>query len=272
MKMNESAVLFEVSNGIATLTLNQGTRMNPLTAALRQGLLDGLQRIVADASIRALVLTATGKGFCTGADLAMLAQNGSIEPGAPSLGEQIHDLMEKTGNPIIESLRNLPVPVVCAVNGAAAGAGVGLALAADVVIAARSAYFYLPFVPALGLVPDLGISWFLPRLVGRARASGLTLLGERVSAERAAGMGLVWACVDDENLMAEGLGIAARLAALPAGAAQETRALFQASEQQSLSNQLVYERTRQRELIDSESFAEGLRALAAKRAPVFPGR
>ena len=269
------AVLFSVSEGIATLTLNQGARMNPLTPALLAGCLQALQRVHADTSIRVLVLTAHGKGFCVGADLAALGAGkvGMAQTSSePSLGEQVAELMYSGGNPLVAGLRALPVPVLCAVKGAVAGGGVGLALAADVVVAARSAYFYLPFVPALGLVPDMGSAWFMQRALGSARAVGLTLLGDRLSAEQAAQWGLIWACVDDAELSAEVGRLAARLAALPAHAATETRALYRAAEANPLADQLAYERERQRELIDGACFAEGVRAFLAKQRPVFAGR
>lgn len=270
--MSDAPTLFAVQNGIATLTLNQAARMNPLTPALQQGCLDALQRVRDDSAIRVLVLTGRGKGFCVGADLAALGRAPSDAPTGAPLGDRVAEMMEKTGNPMVAGLRALPVPVVCAVNGAAAGGGVGLALAADIVIAARSAYFYLPFVPALGLVPDMGSSWFLPRAVGRARALGLTLLGDRLSADRAVQMGLIWGSVDDDELEAETARMAARLAALPAHAVVETRALFSAAERNDLGAQLAFERERQRLLIDGPSFQEGVRAFLEKRRPRFDGR
>lgn len=275
--MNQPAVLFDVSKGIATLTLNVTARMNPLTPDLLAGALAALDHVHADASIRVLVITAKGKGFCVGADLAAMgtagnAGNEETQTGALTLGDQVAALMDAGGNPLVLGLRELPVPVVCAVNGAVAGGGVGLALAADIVVAARSAYFYLPFVPALGLVPDMGSAWFLPRAIGRARSIGLTLLGDRLSAEQAAQWGLIWACVDDGNLADEVASIAARLAALPTHAATETRTLYQAAETNTLVDQLAYERDRQRELINGACFAEGVLAFGDKRRPVFAGR
>ena len=167
--MSASPVLFDVVDGIATLTLNEAAQMNPISTGMRQGCLQALERVREDSSVRALILTGSGKAFCSGAKLS------DFDPDRPadasrSAGRVIGDMMADAGNPIVTGLRTLRVPVVCAVNGAAAGGGVGLALAADVVIAARSAFFYLPFAPALGLVPDLGASWTLPRAVGRARA------------------------------------------------------------------------------------------------------
>lgn len=265
------AVLFEQREGIATLTLNEGDRLNPLTPALQQGVLDALRRVREDKSIRALILTAAGRAFCVGADLADFSERAK-DPSRGSLGTQVGHMLDETGNPMVAELRSLPVPVVCAVNGVAAGGGVGLALAADVVVAARSAYFYLPFVPALGAVPDMGASWALPRAVGRARALGLALLGEKLDAARAADWGLVWACVDDAVLSQEALTLATRLAAMPTHAVAEARALFAASERNNLAQQLALERERQAELIDGEAFAEGMRAFIERRAPVFRGR
>lgn len=265
------ATLFDVQDGVATLTLNQPERLNPLTPQLQQGLLAALQRVREDKAIRALLLTATGRGFCVGADLGEFGRR-AAEPGDESLGRYVGRMMAATGNPMIAGLRSLPVPVVCAINGVAAGGGVGLALAGDMVVAARSAYFYLPFVPALGLVPDMGASWVLPRAVGRARALGLALTGEKLPAAQAAEWGLVWSCVDDAALQQEARTLAVRLASLPAQAIVEARAVFAASERNGLDQQLALERERQEVLIDQPSFAEGLRAFAERRPPAFRGR
>ena len=274
--MNHEAVLFDANQGVATLAFNLADRLNPLTPALLASALVALERVHADPSIRVLVVRAEGKAFCVGADLAAMGAGDSGADAAlskpPSRREQVAALMDDGGNPLILALRALPVPVVCAVQGAAAGGGVGVALAADVVVAAKSAYFYLPFVPALGIVPDMGSAWFMARALGPARAVGLTLLGDRLSAEQAAQWGLIWACVDDGALGEEVARIAARLAALPAHAAAETRALYRAAESKTLPEQLAYERERQCELIDEPSFAEGVAAFLGKRRPVFAGR
>lgn len=265
------ATLFEVQDGIATLTLNEPDRLNPLTPPLQEGILAALQRVRDDKAIRALLLTAQGRGFCVGADLGEFARR-AAEPGDESLGRHVGRMMEATGNPVIAGLRSLPVPVVCAINGVAAGGGVGLALAGDMVVAARSAYFYLPFVPALGLVPDMGASWVLPRAVGRARALGLALMGEKLPAAKAAEWGLIWSCVDDAALLQEARTLAARLASMPAPAIVEARAVFAASERNDLDAQLALERERQEVLIDQPSFGEGLRAFGERRPPAFRGR
>lgn len=265
-------VLFEVHDCVATLTLNEGDKLNPLTEALQRGWLDALQRVRDDKSIRALIVTATGRGFCVGADLVDFKRRAAELPEGDSLGAYVGRMMDDTGNPIAQGMRTLPVPVVCAVNGAAAGGGFGLALAADMVIAARSAYFYLPFASALGIIPDMGAVWSATRAVGRARALGLALTGHKLSAARAAEWGLIWACVDDGQLLAEARQLAVQLAALPAHAIEETRALFAAAEHNSFAQQLRMERDRQAVLIDGESFAEGVRAFAERRKPVFRGR
>lgn len=266
--MSDEPVLVSERHGVvALLRLNIPARMNPLTMPLQQALRAALAELREDRSVRSLLLTGTGKAFCVGADLGSMSP-----PDNGSLGQQTADAMEALSNRLIEDLRTLPFPVVSAVNGACAGAGVGVALAADVVLAARSAYFYLPFMPRLGIVPDLGTTWFLERSVGRARAVAMSLLGERLSADQAAQWGLVWQCVDDADLPAQALAVAQRLAALPAHAAQEIRAVYELAGRQTLPEQLHSEAQHQRELIDRPTFAEGVQAFLGKREPVFPGR
>ena len=265
---DQAFILHALNDGIATLTLNLPAKLNPIARELQVELRDALERIRDDRAVRAVILTGAGKAFCVGADLSAMAPG---EAGK-SLGTQTAEWMQELSNPLIETLRTLPVPVVAAVNGPAAGAGVGLALAADVTIAARSAYFYLPFLPKLGIVPDLGCTWAIPRRAGRARAMGMALLDERVEAERAVQWGLIWSCVDDAQLMEEATGVAQRLARLPAHAVVEAREAFDASERHSLGEQLHYESERQRELIDRPSFREGVSAFLQKRPPVFESR
>jgi 2-(1,2-epoxy-1,2-dihydrophenyl)acetyl-CoA isomerase len=265
-------VTFEVRGAIAVVTLNDAGRMNPLSNQLQAELSDAIAQVEGDTAIRAMLLTGAGRGFCVGADLKDLARQSQSLPSGQSLGQYVGRMMEESGNVLVSRLRNLPVPVVCAVNGAVAGGGVGFALAADIVIAARSAYFYLPFVPALGLVPDMGSTWALPRLVGRARALGLALTGEKLDAERAAQWGLVWACVDDAALQDEALKLAEQLAQLPPQAVLEARAAFAAADGNRFDQQLALERDRQERLIDGDAFAEGLEAFRERRKPSFPGR
>ena len=263
-----SAVLCEIEDGIATLTLNLPTKLNPITKDLQLALRDALARVAGDRSVRAVVLTGAGKAFCAGADLGAMQTPDS----GKTLGDETADWMQSLSNPLITALRSLPVPVVCAVNGPAAGAGVGIALAGDVVLAARSAYFYLSFLPRLGLVPDLGCTWFIPRLVGPARALGMALLDERVSADKAAQWGLIWSCVEDDLLLLEAQKTAQRLARLPAHAVLEARQAFAESQRHTLDEQLHYESERQREMIMKPSFGEGVAAFLQKRPPAFAGR
>jgi 2-(1,2-epoxy-1,2-dihydrophenyl)acetyl-CoA isomerase len=266
--MSEETVLASERHGaVALLRLNIPARLNPLTMTLQQALRAALAELSEDRTVRALLITGTGKAFCVGADLGSMSP-----PENGSLGAQTADAMESLSNRLLEDLRTLPFPVVSAVNGACAGAGVGVALAADVVLAARSAYFYLPFMPRLGIVPDLGTTWFLERSVGRARAVAMSLLGERLGAEQAAQWGLVWQCVDDADLPAQALAVAQRLAALPAHAAQEIREVYELAGRQTLGEQMRSEAERQRELIDRPTFTEGVQAFLGKREPVFPPR
>ncbi|KQX88869.1 enoyl-CoA hydratase-related protein [Variovorax sp. Root473] len=261
---DQDPLLYERDGDVAILSFNIPRRLNPLTQPLQQALRQKLAQLRDEGEVRAVVLTGVGKSFCVGADL------GSMDASAPgSLGQRTADAMEAMSNRLIEDLRSMPFPVVSAINGPAAGAGVGVALAADVVLVARSAYFYLPFMPRLGIVPDLGTTWFLERLVGRARAIGMSLLGERLSGEQAAQWGLVWACVDDAELRAQAVAVAQRLARLPAHAAHEIRAVYESAASQSLVGQMRHEAERQRELIDRPDFAEGVKAFMEKREPVF---
>ena len=267
--MTDAPVLgFTVDGGIATLTLQHPTKPNPLSRELQRALLETITAVGADPTIRALVITGTGRAFCVGADLGEMMEAGSTSQHG-TRGDWVADMMETFINPIVQALRALQVPVLCAINGAAAGAGVGLALAADIVLMARSSYLYLPFVPRLGIVPDMGSSWFLSRLLGRGRATALTLLGDRLGAEQAVQWGLAWSCSEDSALLAEALHLARRLAVLPAGSALETRRLYDAAERNGLDDQLAYERERQRELINSAAFDEGVRAFLEKRDPMF---
>lgn len=270
--MSECSVLFQVFDGVAVATMNEGERMNPLSESLQAGLLDAVARVHDDKSIRALMLTGRGRGFCSGADLKDFSRRAAEMPEGDTLGGYVGRMMKETGNPILHGLRTLPVPVVCAVNGAAAGGGFGLALAGDLVIAARSAFFYLPFVPALGIVPDYAAAWIGARTMGRARTAGLVLTGRKLAADKAADWGLIWDCVDDGKLQDEAMALARQLAELPAHAIVETRALLDAAERDTLAEQLELERQRQAALIDGESFAEGMRAFAERRQPKFRGR
>ncbi|MCK9512135.1 MAG: enoyl-CoA hydratase-related protein [Pigmentiphaga sp.] len=266
--MTTPSVIWAVHDHIATITLADEGGMNPLGDACVAGMEQAVAQIRHEAAARAVILTARGRGFSVGADLAEY-RNRIDDPGQRAvLGPYVGELMARM-NQVILDLKALPIPVVCAVNGVAAGGGAGLALAGDLVIAARSAYFYLPFFPALGAVPDMGLSWLLPRALGRARAMGLALTGDRLSAAQAREWGLIWSCAEDQGLAAEALALARRLAAMPPQAIREARAIFAAAETNDLKAQLALERSRQMLLVQTDAFAEGVRAFSERREPGF---
>lgn len=257
-------IRFDIDQGIARLTLNRPEKLNSFNLRMHQEVRSALEGL-GSGTARVLVLTGAGRGFCAGQDLGERA----VAPpgGAPDLGNSI----EEHYKPLVLALRRLPMPVIAAVNGVAAGAGANLALACDLVVAARSATFVQAFA-RLGLVPDSGGTWSLPRLVGNARALGLALLGEKLSAEQAAAWGLIWRCVDDADLPATVDALARQLAAGPTrGLAATKRAIYGSSER-TLQAQLDVERDLQRELGRSADYAEGVTAFAEKRLPRFNGR
>ena len=256
----------DADTALARVTLNRPERLNSFNHAMHEALAAALDSIeAADPPVRALLLTGAGKGFCAGQDLTDRA----VAPGGerPDLGHSL----ETRYNPLVRRLRALPIPVVCAVNGVAAGAGANIALACDLVIAARSASFVQPFCK-LGLVPDSGGTWLLPRAVGTPRAMGLAMLGERIDAEQAKAWGMIWDCVDDGELAEHAQALAARLACQPtAGLARMKRAIHAAAEH-TLDEQLNLERDLQREAGRSDDYREGVAAFMEKRTPRFTGR
>jgi len=262
--MQFDTILLEQEDDIAVLKLNQPATRNGLTGQLQTEMMEALDHVAQRDDVRALILTGTGKAFCSGADLGWLD---GTAPG--SLGKMVAKVMEETSNPLILALQNLPVPVISAINGATAGAGLGIALAADIAIAGRSAFFVSTFLPRLGAVPDMGTTLFLPQRIGRARSMGMMLLGERLPAEKAAEWGLIWSCVDDDALMDEARRIAHRLANTPSHAVTEARQALDKAAVQDIAAQLEYEKERQRELLDLPSFREGVQAFFEKREPVF---
>ncbi len=262
--MSYQTIQYAVSGAVARVTLNRPERLNSFNGDMHAELRDALGRLVQDAA-RVLVLTGAGRGFCAGQDLGdrQVAAGG----GRADLGESI----ERNYKPLVLALRALPVPTIAAVNGVAAGAGASIALACDLVVAARSASFIQAF-SRLGLVPDSGATWFLPRLVGSARALGLAMLGERLAAADAADWGLIWKCVDDAEFAAFVDRLAAELAAAPTLGLVRTREAMQAAATRTLPEQLDVERDFQRELGFTQDYAEGVAAFAGKRAPRFEGR
>jgi len=258
----EAAVLVSDRDAVRTLTLNRPATLNSFTAAMHAELLPALEAAAADAAVRAVVITGAGRGFCAGQDLRDPAMTGAVDVGA---------VIERFYRPLATRVRSMPVPVIAAVNGVAAGAGASLALCCDLVVAARSAVFIQAF-SRIGLVPDCGGTWLLPRLVGRARALGLAMTGDKLPAEEAERIGLIWQCVDEEMLPSTAAALAARLAAMPIKALAATRQAIDAAMPLDFAAAITLEAEAQRELGRAPDFAEGVAAFFAKRTPVFRDR
>ena len=252
---------FKLADGIARITLDRPDRLNSFTATMHEELRDALGKLD---DARVLILTGAGRGFCAGQDL----NDRAVAPGdAVDLGETV----EGCWNPLIRKLTSLPQPVIARVNGVAAGAGVSVALACDISIAGRSAKFVQSF-SAIGLIPDSGGSWVLPRLVGQARALGMALTGESLPAEKAADWGLIWKCVDDDQLDPEVDALAARLASLPPLGLSAIKSTIRSTWGRTLDQELDLQRDEMRRLGFTEDYREGVAAFLQKRKTNFTGR
>ncbi len=275
--MNFETITFAITDQIARITLNRPDRLNSFTRQMHAELAEALD---AAADARVIILTGAGRGFCAGQDLndRAVARGGaatgsadrrSVDGGggeAVDLGETV----EASWNPLIRRLATMPQPVIARVNGVAAGAGANIALACDLIIAAKSAKFIQSF-SALGLIPDSGGSWHLPRLIGQQRALGLALTGEPLSAEKAAEWGLIWKCVDDEALDAETDALAARLASLPPLGLAAIKSIIRSSWSRTLDEELDLQRDEMRRLGFTHDYHEGVAAFLGKRKPAFTG-
>jgi len=261
--MSDGTVLVEKGDTHVVITLNRPDKLNAFNVTQNKSLLAAVKEADADPACRAVLLTGAGRGFCAGQDL------GDRDPadGAPDLGETLETLY----NPLIRQLRAMAIPVICAVNGVAAGAGANIAFACDIVIAARSAKFIQAF-SKIGLVPDCGGTWTVTRLVGEARAKAIMLTGDPVSADTAAAWGLIWQAVNDDDLMETGRALTERLAAGPTVGLGLTKSLVQQATANTLDEQLDRERDAQREAGGTPDYIEGVSAFLEKRAPVYTGR
>ena len=262
MKFN--AILLDIASAVAKITLNRPDKLNSFTGEMHVELKQAMQTILADSSVRVLMITGAGRGFCAGQDLSerMMGDEETAD---------VASSLEKNYNPLLKQLRALPYPVVCAVNGVAAGAGCNLALACDIVIAAKSASFIQIF-SKIGLIPDAGGTYTLPRLVGTARAMAAAMLAEKISAEQAAQWGMIWKCVDDDKLAGEADALARQLAGQATRALGLTKRAIYASSNNSFEQQLNLECDLQREAAKSEDFREGVTAFKDKRPAKFTGR
>jgi 2-(1,2-epoxy-1,2-dihydrophenyl)acetyl-CoA isomerase len=257
-------ILFEIAEGVATITLSRPDKLNAFTSAMHVELRDAMRRVRSDSSVRALLLTGAGRGFCAGQDLTENVMSGAAD------SFDVGATLEQNYNPLVLGLRALPMPVICAVNGVAAGAGCNIALGCDLVLAARSASFIEVF-SRIALIPDAGGTYFLPRLVGQARAMGMSITADKVTAEQAENWGLIWKCLDDDKLMPEARALAVELAKGPTGAYALIKQALYASSGNSIEQQLALEAKLQREAGKAADFREGVQAFLEKRPTRFRG-
>ena len=262
--MTDQSILTEQRAGYRVITLNRPDRLNAFNEAMHDALRAALADAETDESCRALLITGSGRGFCTGQDL-------SDRLAKPGESVVLGGTLEAHYNPLVRKLRSLPFPVVAAVNGTAAGAGCNIALACDIVLAARSASFIQSFA-RVGLVPDSGGTWILPRLIGDARARGLAMLAEPLPAEKAEAWGLIWKCVDDAALANEAQKLCEHFAAAPTQGLALIKRALSASADNTFGAQLDLERDLQRAASLTPDYAEGVRAFMEKRKPNFTGR
>lgn len=262
--MSEPSILVTHDAGFRIITLNRPDKLNAFNDAMHEELRAAIDEAEADPDCRALLLTGAGRAFCAGQDLS----DRLLKPGEKPVPRES---LEKYYNPLVRKLHALPFPVVAAVNGVAAGAGANIALACDIVIAAQSASFTQSFA-RIGLVPDSGGTYILPRLIGDARARALMLIAQQLSAERAAEWGMIWRCVNDKELMPEAIRTCQHFATAPTQGLALIKRALDASATNSLDEQLDLERDLQREAVLSPDYAEGVRAFMEKRKPQFHGR
>jgi len=248
---------------VRTIALNEPASFNSITEESANALLNALRDAVASDTVRAVLLTGNGKFFCAGGNLKnFMAQQGPLDA-------YVNKAIEETYNPLANYMMNMPIPLISAVNGPAIGAGVGLALNCDIVLAAKSAYFSLPFVPKLGVVPDMGCSWLVSRGLNYNQALAMCLTGDALSADDAARAGMIWKSIDDSELMTEASALAANLAKLSPGAVRRTKEALRAAYQNSFNEQLLLEQKLQTESFGGKAFQEGLNAFRERREADF---
>jgi len=268
--MELETVIFEIGNGVAKVILNRPDMLNSLNEQMLKDLLWVADECERNDTIKAVLVTGSGRAFCAGADLGNIPLDNSPEARAAT-GKIVKEQMDELFNPVLSKFAQLNKPVVNAINGMAAGGGVGFSVAGDINIAAESAKFKQVFIPQLGIIPDLGSTWFLPRLIGRAKAMGLALLGDTIDAQEAERLGLIWKVYPDDLLLEEAHKLAQKLADGPSFGIAKLKEAFQVSEHNSLDEQLAHEANTQLECCASEDFVEGVTAFMQKRKPDFKG-